>query len=222
VVSILLAFSIDAWWNNRQRETEVQNTISNLAIEFADSADEFERVIAANRTVIAAADSILDVLNSESGPVSLDASSVAGLLMVPTTDPQRGVLDGLIASGNIGWIPNEELRRALANWPAALDDLIEEEHAAEVFVHEHLLRILAGHADLSGTFQWLMRNRVRDIEIQGVRKFGFFAARTPDIRNQRANSTTRRICWSCTNAQAFVAIHIARLCKFTERIQFDY
>jgi len=88
--------------------------------------------------------------------------------MVPTTDPQRGVLDGLIASGNIGWIPNEELRRALANWPAALDDLIEEEHAAEVFVHEHLLRILAGHADLSGTFQWLMRNRVRDIEIQGV------------------------------------------------------
>jgi len=48
VVSILLAFSIDAWWNNRQRETEVQNTISNLAIEFADSADEFERVIAAN------------------------------------------------------------------------------------------------------------------------------------------------------------------------------
>ncbi len=109
VLSILLAFSIDAWWDNRQRQLEVQNTIANLVIEFDDSADEFERVISANKMVIASADRILDALKSESRPVFLDVDSVAGLFMVPTTDPQRGVLDALIASGNIGSIPNEAL-----------------------------------------------------------------------------------------------------------------
>lgn len=184
IVSILLAFSIDAWWEQRQREAETRNTISNLVIEFADSAGEFERVISANRMVIEAADGVLEALASESAPVLLDPDNVAGLLMVPTTDPQRGVLDALIASGDIGWIPNEKLRRALANWPAALDDLIEEERAAQVFVHEHLMRSLGGNADLSGVYQELQRNRLSGIKAQGVpEELSFFQREYPVTSN---------------------------------------
>jgi hypothetical protein len=160
VASILLAFAIDAWWNNRQSRLEVQDTIENLTVEFGDAADEFERVIAGNMKVIESADRILEALESRSESVAIDVDDFARLFMTPTTDPQRGVLDGLIASGKIGAVPNDELRRSLANWPAILDDLIEEEKAAQTFVHEHLMRVLPTRVDSSAAFQLLINERV--------------------------------------------------------------
>jgi hypothetical protein len=160
VASILLAFAIDAWWNNRQSRLEIQDTIENLTVEFGDAADEFARVIAGNKTVIESADRILEALDSQSGSVTIDVDDFARLFMTPTINPQRGVLDGLITSGKIGAVPNDERRRSLANWPAILDDLIEEEKAAQTFVHEHLMRVLPSQVDSSAAFQLLINERI--------------------------------------------------------------
>jgi hypothetical protein len=148
VASILLAFSLDAWWNAQQQENEARALVDGLIREFDEAAAELDRVHARNGQVIAAADEILAMVRGHSGSALIDAQLLASLLLIPTTNPPGGALQALLSSGDLRLIPDRDLRARLADWPAWLADVQEEESVARAFVFDELLPFLRRETDV--------------------------------------------------------------------------
>ena len=79
VVSILLAFALDAWWESRQRANETDALLMALLAEFDASVAEFDRVAQRNEEVIRAADEVISVLRNSSGSIRLDPALLGDL-----------------------------------------------------------------------------------------------------------------------------------------------
>jgi len=154
VVSILLAFALDAGWDARGDRVEAVSLRSALAVDFDAIRVEMDRARSRNELVIAAADSILAHLGATSGQADVPVAWLAPLLLTPTTDPRSGTLSTLIASGRLSIVGSPRLRGMLSEWPALLSDVREEELAAKTFVHEQLTPYLGRSTDLSRLYAW--------------------------------------------------------------------
>lgn len=130
ILSILLAFSIDAGWDEFQERKQERAFLGSLQSDFEEtrtrintSIDRHNRFIALARQLLGlygrgAADIDNDELETMLGAVFFDWES----LYLPS-----GSRDALFASGNIEIISNEELRTMLAAWPSKVADAAEDE-----------------------------------------------------------------------------------------------
>ncbi|MEM9300879.1 MAG: hypothetical protein AAGE01_02140 [Pseudomonadota bacterium] len=115
VVSILLAFAIDAGWEARNERQEERDLLASLTADFrmnreaaaatrARHVENFDRFVRFQRL-------------SSAELARLDEVQVAAIyrsFAAPWTfDPLRGTLDTLISSGKFGLIRDSELQRAL-------------------------------------------------------------------------------------------------------------
>jgi hypothetical protein len=64
---------------------------------------------------------------------------------------QRGVLDGIIASGGLRLIQNDSLRAMLAGWPAVVEDMTEDEVVAIQFRNTTLLPYVYQRLPVTGS-----------------------------------------------------------------------
>ena len=129
VVSILLAFSIDAAWDASRERAEERRALSGLRDEFRENLERLDANLGRHRTTLSACRALLAI--SDGGPVPAP-DSTAILLRRAFVDafsynPSVGVLEGLIASGDLGLIRDTELRNLLASWPAQLEENGEDE-----------------------------------------------------------------------------------------------
>jgi hypothetical protein len=131
VVSILLAFWIQAWWEGQQISVEEQRLLRQLKAEFEQNAELLIVQRRRHEENFAAARNLLTVTGPRSENQGLDKESIEQdvhrLMLWWTYDPQMGVLNGMIQSGKLGVISSDQLRSNLANWPAKLQDLAEDE-----------------------------------------------------------------------------------------------
>jgi hypothetical protein len=128
VVSILLAFAIQAWWEARQERAREQETLSGLATDFAFTLAQLHRLLVANEdrqalimALEAMADSELEALPEDSV-----ALYEAALLGFGTFDARDGTLESLVASGDLGIIRDPHLRQRLMEWQSVVGDISEE------------------------------------------------------------------------------------------------
>ena len=140
VVSILLAFALDAWWDLSRQKQEMSEVLGALDAEFSEVQVELDMIEGRNQDVIAAADAILNQLRSGDGGVP--TALLGDLLRVPTTSSAQGALAALIASGRLDLVQSRELQTLLAGWSSVLQDVQEDEAAAERFVYGELLPYL--------------------------------------------------------------------------------
>jgi len=181
VTSILLAFALDAWWSEYRQAREASDLRAALIAEFEVAGEELAVSVSRNERIIASADTLLRMLSGGTSPVVVAAGTVGALILTPTTDPQRGTLDALIASGRLDLLGSPALRGLLADWPAELDDVREEELAAKAFVHEHLALFLGRVTDLAPVYDWRIAER-QSVEPGRLRQAGTVAVRDMSIR----------------------------------------
>jgi hypothetical protein len=121
VLSILLAFAIDAWWDERQEAEEEYEVLVGLEADFLDLRARLSRWEGFNRTGVR----LLDQFLSDS-VASLDRAAADSaffyVLLVNVLD-QGGPLEALLASGRLELIRNREIRSRLAKWPDWLEDI---------------------------------------------------------------------------------------------------
>ena len=165
VGSILLAFGIDAWWDLAQRDRETIEILVVLDAEFAEVEFLLDATLERNRTVIAAADSILDQLRS--GDDRIETGLLGDLFRVPTANSTQGALSALISSGRLDLIPSRELQALLAGWSSILEDIHEDEASAERFVYEELLPNMSLVAEIAPVLYRRLREDDFD-DINGV------------------------------------------------------
>jgi hypothetical protein len=160
VISILAAFSVDSWWATREQSAEVHQTLFQLREEFAANSQVLAERRERQLGIIKAAEELLAVTGSQASDSSLDVVTFNKLIFTVfdwfTYDPQSEVTSSLIQSGKLGLIESDELRYALASWPAALVDLQEDEIVVRDFSNGPLMGYLVNHAPL------------RDIEKSGL------------------------------------------------------
>jgi hypothetical protein len=120
VVSILLAFSLEAWWDARGERLEEALVLENLLAEFRGAAEELDTYLSYDRRIEAA----------------------VVLTLERVREGKR--------SGRSGLLRGSELRRALAGWPGILEEAAEEGRGSMDSVRNHLDPVFWTHMDVSG------------------------------------------------------------------------
>ncbi len=158
VLSILLAFSIDAWWNERQERAREQVLLRGILADYrASRAELAERLGLAERMAQSTALLMEEVSGWEgAAPLSVPDSLVLAVMGGPTYEPATNTLDAALGSGEIELIRNDEIRAQLAMWRRALLDTREDEVEVRRLTNEQLLPTLAGAMDLGPYFGQLL------------------------------------------------------------------
>ena len=154
VVSILLAFALDAMWEERQlREWEVAQ-LQALRDELQENHTALNEVILThdlNAEKMAAMMLQLEAIRSGE-EVTFSANILAALVDWRTSDVAVGSIDALLASGRLGDIRNPELRKRLALWSSKVLDAQEDEIVAREFAEQIVASRLAGQGVLAAAY----------------------------------------------------------------------
>ena len=177
VVSILAAFWIDSWREDRQLATEEQELLRQLKAEFEVNIDLLAERRSRHAANHAAARSLLSVTSPNPDTARLHSEifrqDLHKMQLWWTFDPRMGVLNGIIQSGKLAIISSDSLRTNLASWPARLQDLTEDELflagfakdsiypilRATTAMRNYVLRPNVGPSAFPDNFEELLRNR---------------------------------------------------------------
>lgn len=150
VLSILLAFGIDAAWQNHQENQEEARLLLALRDEFRVNEQRVAEAINFHRALRATGDSII----SEARTPRRSAADFDRLLVDLTWWGgfivfESASLDAVVLGGKLDLIRNEELRRLLTGWRGALDQAARQEAQEFVHYHEVWLPVLRGKTNLA-------------------------------------------------------------------------
>ncbi len=150
VVSILIAFALDAWWEERQLEQEM---LEDLAIVEAELAENI-RLIVMNVEMmergVDATHSVIDAMFATPDATQIEVPGETvywGLFLNPTLDLSLGAIDAWIAAGRLAGISDPRLRERLASVRGKVGDVTEEQHVARQLGTRDLYPLLAETLD---------------------------------------------------------------------------
>ena len=145
VGSILLAFAIDAWWDQRQERSLERTALIGLQSEYQNHRALIVRHKAQHESIIQHVSYLMDSTQSgawNSNEYSID-NSIQFLLIPSTTDLGNGVRDSLINAGNIGIISDVQLRYDLSAWDSVMEELSDDQELGRNIVMNMIIPYLA-------------------------------------------------------------------------------
>ena len=130
VIGIMVAFFLDAWWDDQIEQRELDGTLRAVRVDFLATKDELSVVLHANKTYI---NRVTKLISLGSDDIEkLDAKTKANLAeLLPTGglafDPVLGSVDALISSGQLNRVRNLQVRGLIGAWPGLLDEIGEDQ-----------------------------------------------------------------------------------------------
>jgi len=162
VISILLAFAIDAWWDEQKERDVEHRTLQALQRDLIASNEELDRLLQALtdvRTNFAWFQSATPAELTKMDPEAV-RQIVVSLVTPASFEPVTATYDSLSSDGRLGLISDFELLTHLSNWQRALDDLEEN----SVDLRAESVRVLRSMEIHGGPFiRW--RRSVDDLEL---------------------------------------------------------
>lgn len=151
VVSILVAFAIDAWWAERQDRVDERRILSSLKAEFQVNAKKIPSYIERHSRTAEYSSELIRALHKAGpgGAVTFNRLHLAWTLELNSTDPQRGTLDAILQSGELRFIRNPHIRERLVGWPQLIVDATENEDLLRTIWGPLLHAALVKQADLA-------------------------------------------------------------------------
>jgi len=125
VVSVLLALSADAWWANHQESQQSKKQLLALARDFEQMSVRADSSLwTAQAGADAGAVLLNDLMGSNPGSIADSAMSMMKAIMFyEVFSPSTGAYEGLISSGGMELIEDEELKRAMEHFFGGFDDM---------------------------------------------------------------------------------------------------
>jgi len=140
VVSIVLAFGLDAWWDALAEGRQLREQLGSVEAEVGGNRDlvlfqidYMERMIGAGAALVAAIDSAASVGGVVTVPDTLAWIPLAN----PTLDASLGAIDALVASGQLALVRDPEIRTLLAGLRDRIEDAVEEQEQALTVYYDH-------------------------------------------------------------------------------------
>lgn len=128
IVSILLAFAIDAWWDERRERIEERKILQSLLIEFLANRDDAASVVRVHENALRYAAELAALSDSEILALTEDEVErhIRYFAHPRTFDAVRGSVDALTSAGKLGLLQDRELREALTTFVNILEDAQED------------------------------------------------------------------------------------------------
>jgi hypothetical protein len=151
VGSILLAFALDAWWDNRNHEQELRGQLEVVVGEMQSARQALQRALDVHDWNAHLAEYLTSALGraAEGSEVSVSDTLVGPLLPQTTADVTTGSLDAFIEAGGLGLIEDGDVRRRLLAWPTRIEDLQDDEIYLRNFAAADLASYLRAHSDVA-------------------------------------------------------------------------
>jgi hypothetical protein len=155
VASILIAFVLDAWWDERGLQSELHQELASVTRELKENRERVVFEIDALDRHVEAGETVAELLGergtSELVPVP-DTLAWFVTLWSPTLDVSSGALNALIASGRLAQIRNDGVRLGLAGLAGQVEDAVGDELLAQVILTEQVFPAVSRDADLSTVY----------------------------------------------------------------------
>ena len=125
VVSILLAFAIDAWWAGKRENDVEQEALQALRSDFILSREQMGQVLRSLKGAREDFAIFQSASPAELNEFNADAIqlTLTGLSKNHTFDQVTATLDALANDGRLGLISDPELLRNLSKWRRELDNI---------------------------------------------------------------------------------------------------
>jgi hypothetical protein len=129
VVSILLAFALQAWWDERKDAQTEQEMLVALQSELEGALVMLDGQIDLLELQAISSVSLADSMRAagDGATTMVNNHDVATMFNYPTYDPPFGIAGALLDSGQASILGSAELRAALGRWPAAIADGVEDQ-----------------------------------------------------------------------------------------------
>jgi hypothetical protein len=145
VGSILLAFGIDAWWDERGEAQRRAGLISALVADFDEADAALDGAMDAHNLVENVTARWLRLARSTSPTPDLAAVSdslISQMLFTGRFDPPRGSIEALLNAGDISVLADARLGEMLSGWPAQVAAFNEREQNAINVYHTWVIPYL--------------------------------------------------------------------------------
>jgi hypothetical protein len=154
VISILLAFAIDAWWEERAVRIEEQQVLQGLRSEFLATRDVLTGHLSEHLHYINVFEEFLSTAgdgDADSDGAIVDAT-LNVLLNPPTSDVGNGTLEALLSSGRIEILSSKVLRAKLAAWEGVMGEVLDDQVLNVKSVYEiHIPYLVTNNIPAGGT-----------------------------------------------------------------------
>ena len=158
IVSILLAFGIDAWWEERKDRLEEQGILIGLQEEFQLTRDLLTQAKEKLSERVGALEELLLAMEKfEPADVASVSTLFMDAMLAPsTTDLGSGALDALLSSGRVELLENAALRSSLSAWNGVLGEVYDDEQNNSEFIYKQVIPYFVDHGvPVSGAMsQW--------------------------------------------------------------------
>jgi len=127
VVSILLAFAIDAWWTDKKESEVAHSALLALRDDFKASSQQLATVILSLETARTDFSRFRLSTAAELAESDLDTNRrfLTALVKNHTFDPVTTTLDASANDGRLGLISEARLLSQLSNWQRSLDNIAD-------------------------------------------------------------------------------------------------
>lgn len=144
VASILLAFAIDAWWENRQQRASDLAHLQGVLGELESDKVLLSEAISAHQVTVDLGYELFELLAPEQSPPEKERTAEVIDLMFNfyRINAPFGSLQTAMSSGAMARMNDVDLASDIASWPTTIEDLLEEEdNAATEIILEHIVRL---------------------------------------------------------------------------------
>ncbi len=149
VGSILLAFGIDAWWDDVQQDRSEEAVLASILEEFEANRAEFDLVGDRHESIYEAGLAVLRVGYGLSEP---DTGFVTQAEWVWSFEVRLDVatraLDSYLASNDVALIASTDLRNRIADFQSSLDGLWQQEGMIRELVRNDIAQAISHDYDL--------------------------------------------------------------------------
>lgn len=177
VGSILLAFAIDAWWEDRKERAYEEQALSGLEAEYRLHYEDISMQIEFHELLMSGVSQLMLACSTgryDDAEILLDDAIYASLVPV-TTDLGSGVRDSLISAGKIDILQDLSLRNALSGWDRVVDEVVDGQLYSAELVRDHVfpfykqygIQLGYGESDKNGS-PWPMSATPLSIDAENV------------------------------------------------------
>jgi hypothetical protein len=135
VASILIAFSLDAWWNKRAQENTETAHLRAIRSDFQQNVSRLKILIEREERIAAASRGLLHVATSSAPPSAQDSIShlLGQVFNSGRFDPVMGAYEAVVNSGGLAQVRDDSLRLALADFASLLESRYYERYSDELY-----------------------------------------------------------------------------------------
>jgi hypothetical protein len=132
-VGILIAFTLDAWWDGRSLARDEQAHLRALASDFQQNVDSLKKLIELEQQIAASSHQLL--LRAQSNAPSPEplTKPFSGVFNSARYEPVMGAYEALVNSAGLTLIHDDSLRAALAQFAAQVNDQYSERWSNELY-----------------------------------------------------------------------------------------